>query len=303
MITIALIGSACFCSCSPAVEREEPSEFPILTTYNLSSPDASYQLSNDLREISGISWYRKDQIACIQDEKARIYLFNIKDQKISSSHSFGKADDYEDLAVHSDTAWVLTSSGTLYKVKNFTANKPEVTRYPTSLSSKNDTEGLALNVRENYLLIACKSQASLKGDDPLDSYRAVYRFSTMHDKLIEKPEILIDSELISIQTEAGSFRRMSLKLARNLRLTEGEVFRPSGLAIHPHTEELYMISAQPGILIILDRHAKLKHIQPLDASLFGQAEGICFSAAGDLYISNEGKSGRANILEFKYMPQ
>ena len=303
IIIMALIGSACLFSCSPAAEREEPPELPVLSSYNLSSPDASYELPNSLREISGISWYKHDQIACIQDEKARIYLFNIKDQKISSSHSFGKAGDYEDLAVLNDTAWALTSSGTVYRIKDFTADYPEITRHPTGLSAKNDTEGLALNIRENYLLIACKSQASLKGDEPLDGYKAVYRYNTLHYKLVEKPEILIDSDLISIPAKAGSFRRMSLKLARDLHLSEGEVFRPSGLAFHPYTEELYMISAHPGILIVLDHYGMPKHIQPLDPGLFAQAEGICFSAAGDLYISNEGTSGPATILEFKYVPQ
>ena len=41
------------------------------------------------------------------------------------------------------------------------------------------------------------------------------------------------------------------------------------------------------------------NIVELDKRIFNQPEGICFSENGDMFISNEGKNGKANILRFK----
>ncbi len=42
-------------------------------------------------------------------------------------------------------------------------------------------------------------------------------------------------------------------------------------------------------------------IKQLDKKTFRQPEGICFDPEGNLFISNEGQGGKANILIFKYL--
>jgi len=86
-------------------------------------------------------------------------------------------------------------------------------------------------------------------------------------------------------------------------LADNAGFQPSGLAIHPFNDEIYVISATPGMLVVIDRSGDVRNILPLDKHIFRQPEGICFSPDGDLYISNEGKNGRGNILKFNYIPK
>jgi len=54
------------------------------------------------------------------------------------------------------------------------------------------------------------------------------------------------------------------------------------------------------LLLVLDEQWKIKESFPLNPSLFKQPEGMAFNARGDLYISNEGGEGTANVLVFKY---
>ena len=44
--------------------------------YDLRNPDTAYYLPSYLEEISGISCYKKNKIACVQDEDAIIYIFD-----------------------------------------------------------------------------------------------------------------------------------------------------------------------------------------------------------------------------------
>jgi hypothetical protein len=79
-------------------------------------------------------------------------------------------------------------------------------------------------------------------------------------------------------------------------------FHPSCLARHPLTKEWYIISSVNRVLIVLDDAWKVKGMYDLNPELFKQPEGLAFDAKGNMYISNEGAQGNANILYFAYRP-
>ena len=45
--------------------------------YQLGKPDKSWELPDKLIEISGLSFIDEYTLACIQDEKGNIYIFNL----------------------------------------------------------------------------------------------------------------------------------------------------------------------------------------------------------------------------------
>ncbi len=80
-------------------------------------------------------------------------------------------------------------------------------------------------------------------------------------------------------------------------------FKPSAAAIHPVTKELYIISSVSSALAIADRDGKVKSAYSLDNKIFKQPEGLTFTPAGDMIVSNESAGiGSGNILIFKYKP-
>jgi hypothetical protein len=79
-------------------------------------------------------------------------------------------------------------------------------------------------------------------------------------------------------------------------------FHPSCLARHPVTKEWYIISSVNKALLVLDDRWQLKNIYSLDPVLFKQPEGLAFDKLGNMYISNEGGQGNANVLLFAYQP-
>lgn len=297
-ILILLISILSLSFCNPVAEKNSPPAEEHFF-YDLEAPDARYKLPSYLEEISGLSYYGKGKIACVQDEKAFIYVLNLEQEKIIKKYDFGSDADYEDIAVVDKTAYVLRNNGHIYRVKNFKKKDRKVKKYETPLSEKNDTEGMAYDLLSNSLLIACKGSPSIKKEKPYEGYKAVYKFDLEKEKLDKDPHFLIDLERLDSYIDRNGFNRLSVKVAKRLRLIESETsFQPSGLAIHPVYGDIYIISSVGKLLIILNRYGKVQNVEELDPKLFRQPEGICFSPKGDMFISNEGQGGKGYILKF-----
>ncbi len=272
-----------------------------LFAYDVENPDARYKLPSYLEEISGLSYYGKGKIACVQDEKATIYILNLEKGKIINKYEFGDDADYEDISIVGKTAYILRSSGQIFRVKDFKKKDRKVKRFKTPLKAKNDTEGIAFDPLTNSLLIACKGSPSVEKENLYEGYKAIYTFDLEKSALNRKPHILIDLERLDNYVDHNVFSKLSLKVAKGLRLIESETsFQPSGIAIHPVFGEIYIISSVGKLLIILDRRGKVLDVQSLNPKIFRQPEGICFSPAGDMFISSEGQGGKGYILKFKF---
>ena len=230
--------------------------------YSLSKPDAVYELPKALKEISGIALVNDSTLACVEDEHGVIYFYNLNQRKISHVLPFGPDGDYEDIAIKGDTIFVLRSDGLLYEISQFNS-KPTILTLALFEKHKEaqDVEGLWYISKTNELLLASKSDGS------------VYSYS------LGKQEL--SSESIKIKTP---FR-----------------FYPSAVAVHSISSELYVLESKGNSLLILKPSGEVNKSIELHGHHFKQPEGIAFSRSGDLYISNEGRDGKANILFFRML--
>jgi len=84
-------------------------------------------------------------------------------------------------------------------------------------------------------------------------------------------------------------------------------FNPSGIAIHPMTNDVYMIGAKgAGMLVCCGWDGRVKGAARLDEDRFEQPEGIAFAESGELIVCSEGAKGKegkkARILLFAFVP-
>lgn len=290
-----------FISCNPNNKKQQITEYKEVKNnipYDLMNPNAIYKLPKYLEEISGISFYKNNRIACVQDEQASIYIFDIEKGKVISKFDFGKNGDYEDIAIDGMNAYVLRSDGTIIKVENF-ENQLKTTKIETSFTKKNNVEGLLFDKSSNSLLIAPKGLASINTNQVNRNYKAIYRFDLKSNKLVEKPAYLIDISKIDKIKVRKYGENNHIKWFNIQKITSG--FHPSGIAFHPfNRNNLYIISSVEKLLIIANKNGSVIDVFQLDKQIFNQPEGICFSDNGDMYISNEGKKGKATILKFSY---
>jgi DNA-binding beta-propeller fold protein YncE len=263
--------------------------------YNLTKPDERYVVPDYLNEISGIAFY-KGYILCIQDEKGTVYRFDASKKSVTEKYAFGENGDYEDIAVKGNSIFVLKSNGNITKIENPESASRSVTILKTPLSSKNDAEGMAFDSSGNNLLIACKGSPSVKNEENKGNVRSVFSFDPLSMYFNNKAVFRIDLK------KKEDFRKQEIydymQLLKKKGLTDESNFQPSGISVNPVTGEIFVISAQGKLILILNREGKIADMGYLDPVTFPQPEGICFSPSGDLYISNEGRGGPGTILRF-----
>lgn len=300
--TILLANSCQGRSKAPdTISVEESIPDTTIYNYDLLHPDKHYKLPSVLYEISGIDYYEKDKIACVQDELGTIFIYDTKLKEITEKIKFGGDGDYEDIEVLDGVFYILKSNGKIYRVKVKKDGEIKTKKFETILSRDNDCEGMCYDPQTHSLLIAAKGSASIVKSDQLNDFKAVYRFDLTEKAVDSIPLVLIDAKKIFESMDMDAYQRLSYQLADLIDPNGNIVFQPSGIAIHPITKEYYITASVGKKLLVLSREGELKNIFSLNKKLFRQPEGIFFGKNGDLYICNEGSGGKGSILVFKIM--
>lgn len=284
--------------CSSSVRHE----LPVLTfPYDMGKPDAKYLLHENLTEISGLTWFNSDTIFCIQDEKARIYTFSLAGEKAGKYLDFTRDGDFEDVATDGKNIFALRSDGIIYEIANHRSEFPEVREYKTPLSSKNNTEGLVWDKISGGLLIACKGEASITSNNERIAGKAVYHFDLVNQALDPEPFFTINLKNPSSFNSATTFNEFT-KTGKSIDFRNPD-FQPSAISIHPLSGSIYVLSSVGKLILITDRSGKILDFSFLNPDIFKQPEGLCFSPAGEMYISSEGRGGPGYILKFVADPK
>ena len=267
-----------FISC----KNKQPYKSP--AGYDINKPE-KLVMKNSLREISGIAFIpgKEEVLYAIEDEAGK--LFSITPGSDQLSHSkFGKKGDYEDVTIlNNATVAVLKSNGSLYlfPVNEIGKEKIDSVKEYEKILPEGEYEGLVAD--STKIIALCKNCPGDKEKKEVSVYTLQW---APGDSLTVTNTFKVDITLIQPAGESSK-----------------EKFHPSGIAKNPITHQWYIISSVNKLLLILDEQWKAKEFYPLDPSLFKQPEGITFNSKGDLYISNEGGDGDANILLFRYQKQ
>lgn len=276
-LTIYLIVICLFFSFCTSQKKSGPS-----IGYDLKKPLQQWKLPKELKEISGIVKLGGDSLLAIEDLHANLYYLKLgsSDATITANLPFAENQkdkfDIEDVTAIGDTVYALWSHASVFKIWNW-RTKIQSKEFETSLDKKNNTEGIAFDPVTGNLLIACKNESG--NAEEKKSTRAIYEFDVRTGKLRADPFLLIEKK---------DFKKF---------VADKVEFFPSGIAVHPTTHDLYVISTKGNKCIACFSHSgQLKSFEYLDKDLLPQPEGICFDKEGNLYISTEGKSGQAPFI-------
>ncbi len=232
-----------------------------------------WEMPSALREVSGIAYLDEERFLAVQDEIGTLFTFNRNSGQIEKQITFAGQGDFEGLAVLGNTAYIVSADGKIYEQPLEGQAKAAV--YATTLTGKNNVEGLCADGANHRLLLAVKDR------DPSGSdYKGVYAFDLRTKTFSTEPvyKIALDDPIF------GSKKKKTIM--------------PSAIGIHPLTGELYVVDGPNSRLLILDKEGKAIRLIDLGKE-FAQPEGISFSPAGSVFIANEGNRDPGNIIEIR----
>lgn len=265
--------------------------------YQLSTPDKSYTLPPSLNEISGITILNNNEIACVQDEIGIVYIYDLKSGKISKEYATGLVGDYEGIAIVGNTVYLLRSDGVLIEYPDFRLPNMKIKEYFLNLPSHNN-EGLCYDMKNYRLLIASKVKPGK--DKETKDIRHIYSF----DLKTKTPNNIPILQLKVDDIEAKAIKQNIPIPYRTNKKTGAKInafnFRPSEIAVHPINGNIYILSANDKLLLMIDKSGAIKNLLQLDPVLFNKAEGLAFLSDGTMLISNEAQQGKPTLLSFKY---
>lgn len=289
-----LIG---FATLSCSFDQKRNKDYP--GPYRFGKPDRVYRLSRPLNEISGLAMRDSTHLVAINDEEGVIFDFNLNKGQIQDEWPFGENRDYEGIALDGSTAFVVESDGDVFEVSDYQHPQRQTRKHENLLEAGNNVEGLCYDAEAHALLLACK-------DDPgtdEEGEKAVYAYDLAANSMqSQQPYFTVNLHAVEdslLQTGLDGFSN-ELRKAFTFDEDQEDLFRPSGIARHPLTGDLYILSANYRMMVVLDNQHRLKHIIPFENPLFRQPEGIAFRKDGDVFISNEANEGTPNILHFSY---
>lgn len=255
--------------------------------YNLSDPDKTNILPYSLREISGLTVIDSSSVACVQDEKGIVFLYDLESEQVTKQIYFNADGDFEGICRVGQTLYVLKSNGMLYKISNYETSSigDEI-----NFSSVNaaDIEGLCFDRDNNRLLIAPKSKSGKN--------LTIYGFDLASGEQVKEPVYNIRPLEMGISEPVKT-----KKVKKKKKAPETEVnLRPSEIAIHPLTGKLFLLSAEQHMLYVFDNNGMVEYSEKLDPFILNQPEGLAFFENGDMLISNEAGDKYPSILRFNY---
>jgi len=260
-------------------KKEKPTKLVNPEGYNMKAA-VQIKLPLELDEISGVAYYAKDSsIFAINDEKG--WLYKIKRGREIQRWKFSKGADFEDVVLLDSTFFVLQSNGNIIKL-SFTGQDNAVVAqqfyFSQSGESTNEFEILYHDPGKNKLILICK-------DCETDKKKALTTFSF---------------DPVSGNYSDSSFSINVTEIAKTIGETKIK-FKPSAASINPKNGMLYIISAINKLLVITDVDGNFKNAYKIDEGIFKQPEGLTFTPAGGMIVSNEAADvGVADILYFAY---
>lgn len=244
--------------------------------YNLNAPYV-LKLPGELNEISGIAYYARDNsLFAESDEKGCLYKIFLNRPTDIRKWKFGHKKDYEDIVLLDSVFYVLNSNGDIAAVSFSPNDSAIVQEHKFPEAGSNEFESLYYDDTLKRLVLLCKDC-----EDDKVSNSTAYAFDPQQSSY--HPVFTIDAKAIA-----------------EIAGPDTKKFKPSGASLNPKTGELYILSSINKLLVVADRTGGIKQVYHLNPKIFNHPEGIAFTPAGNLFISNEaGQMRAADILFYE----
>ncbi len=253
----------------------------VLARYSFARDSLSqWKLPGKLREISGLA-FQNGRLFAHSDEHGIVYELDYRKERLIKAFAFGDKTvraDFEGIAIVGDEFYMVTSGGDLYRAHEGDDGERVPYRiYRTGLAKRCEVEGLAHDIDQKRLLLACKEPKSAT----LEQSIAIFAWSLQQQQIVEAATIMIE--------QAAIVERLP-----------GKHFNPSGIEVDRTTGHLLLVAARQRAIAEIDAEGNVIVAFELPlASRHRQPEAITLTGNNDLVLGDEGGKKKARLAVYR----
>lgn len=143
------------------------------------------------------------------------------------------------------------------------------------------SSGMCLHEQTKRLFFVAKSDIENEVQNHL-----IYTFNLNQRKLSERPLFEIKPEDIELFAISNNITLPSNRLDENGDTVDVFSFKPDVIAVHPKTNEIYVLSTIDRSLAVYNQFGQVVNFTTLNEELFSQPKAMTFFPNGDLLLTN-----------------
>jgi len=257
--------------------------------YDLYFPNAKLS-TREMREISGMAWYGDNQFMCIQKEEGLVYVLDMDKDEVVERYKIPSTGINMGIAALNSQAFVVKDDGVIYGKIHLDSKDIKTVRRYTYLPQNCNVTGMAFDEKNYRFLILTNAYIKDGKDDKV--HKAIYEIH---------PERVRDSAVLAYGLDVRKLKQLQGNQNSSVafgnfnrpdpRLKKSE-FKPTAIAVHPITNNIYLLSSHMNnnqLVVLHPKDGALLHLQDLDVKIFNKAQGMTFDPKGNLYISSVDK--------------
>lgn len=243
--------------------------------FDLNHPEIITSLPAGIKPFTDFTWMDSTHLVCLNEEIGGVLVYDLKSNK---------SEGYLPTGIDSKVVEVSKVDSTLILVdENMGLHfllPPYDSTSITSTSLKDEnwiSSGMCLHETTKRLFFI----AGVEGENESSNY-FLYTYNLNKRKLNDSP--LFEFNLEEIEDFALS--NNLLYTAKNKDSVSTFSFTPEVVAIHPKTNEIYVLSSKDRSLAVFNHFGKIVNFTFLDQATYATPKAMTFHPNGDLVLTN-----------------
>jgi hypothetical protein len=247
--------------------------------FDLVNPSSISSFPMGVASFSDVTMLDSTHLVGIEPINGSVFLIDLNSNSISRQLSLGAEFQFVDISRMDSTLILLDSESKVH----FLLPPYDSTSYVSRNETKENfiTSGICFHQSTKRLFLLSEVQETGEGQTSC----FLYSFNLNKRQLKEEPLFEINSSAIETFALNNNLPLPKNKVSFCGDSLEGLTFNPSAIAIHPKTNEIYVLSSDDRSLVVYNQFGEVVNFTTLNAKLFSKPTGMTFQDNGDLLIT------------------
>lgn len=248
--------------------------------FNLENPNKIQTLPSGLLPFSDMTILDSSHVLALQGARKSLVMYNMDLNEFSAMQPLGMNGAIQDIVAVDSLIYLFDDAMKVY-VSSFPFDSSK-----TTLVSEQELDWESAAVCHHPLTHRLFVAPYIESEEE-SSLRSIYAYNLNKNYFSQSPLFSFDVEVVESFANENGIKISSFKVSQLMDTILGLTLKPSSIAVHPKTNEVYLLSTDDRALVVFNQFGEIQNFAVLDPVHFPSPRGMSFAKNGDLLISND----------------